>query len=480
LSPKESIYDGAVMSNREQVSRLELATIRPIPLTERHGTYADLFTVWFGSNLMLLTIVTGGLGVTVFALPFGWAVAALALGNLVGAVFMALHAAQGPQLGVPQMVQTRGQFGSIGSLLVIGVVIVMYVGFLSSNLVLGGEALASLVHGMSDAPGIGLVGVLSVIGAIYGYDLIHAYTRAMSYISGLVLVLTVVWIIWVHGLPADFLTRNSFNWPGFLGTVSAGALWQIAYAPYVSDYSRYMPKDTGVRPAFWASYWGCTLGSFLPMVLGAAVGLAAPNGKLVAGLATVTAGIAPLVLIVFSVGVASANAMNLYCGALSTLTFGQTLVPRWSPGPRARTVIALILFVLSLIGAVLTKESFLVNYEDFILLLLYVLVPWTAINLVDYYLLRHGEYDVDSFFRRDGGIYGRINAAAVTCYAVGILVQIPFIASPLYKGPVARAIGGVDLSWIVGLAVTSPAYYWLAKRSRSRGSARDTIGLKTT
>jgi NCS1 family nucleobase:cation symporter-1 len=363
----------------------------------------------------------------------------------------------------------------VGSLLVIGVVIVMYVGFLASNLVLGGEALATLVHGSSDAPGadapgIALVGVLSVIAAIYGYDLIHAYTRLMTYVSGAVLALTAAWIVWVHGLPADFLTRNAFSLPGFLGTISAGALWQIAYAPYVSDYSRYMPRDTGVRPAFWASYWGSTLGSFLPMVLGAAVGLAAPKGNLMAGLALLTAGIAPLVLIVFSVGVAAANAMNLYCGALSTLTFGQTLIPSWSPGPRARACIALILFGLSLVGALLGKESFLVNYEDFILLLLYVLVPWTAINLVDYYLLRHGRYDVDSFFRQDGGIYGRVNGAAITCYAVGILVQIPFIASPLYKGPVARAIGDVDLSWIVGLAVTSPAYYWLAKRSQSRAA----------
>jgi NCS1 family nucleobase:cation symporter-1 len=458
------------MNEREQANRLELATIQPIPLGERHGTYGDLFTVWFGSNLMLLTIVTGGLAVTVFALPFAWAVAGLAIGNLVGAVFMALHAAQGPQLGVPQMVQTRGQFGSMGSLLVIGVVIVMYVGFLASNLVLGGEALATLVHGMSDAPGIALVGVLSVIAAIYGYDLIHAYTRVMTYLSGAVLALTAVWIVWVHGLPADFLTRNAFNLPGFLGAISAAALWQIAYAPYVSDYSRYMPRDTGVRAAFWASYWGCTLGSFLPMVLGAAVGLAAPKGNLMSGLAFLTAGIAPLVLIVFSVGVAAANAMNLYCGALSTLTFGQTLVPSWSPGPRARSFITLILFGLSLVGALAGKASFLVNYEDFILLLLYVLVPWTAINLVDYYLLRHGQYDVDSFFRQDGGIYGRINGAAVTCYAVGILVQIPFIASPLYKGPVARAVGDVDLSWIVGLAVTAPAYYWLAKRSQSRAA----------
>jgi len=460
------------VSNREQATRLEINTIQPIAVDQRHGTAADLFTVWFGSNLMLLTIVTGGLAVTIFALPFGWAVAALVIGNLVGAVFMALHAAQGPTLGVPQMIQTRGQFGSVGSLLVVGIVIVMYVGFLASNLVLGGEALASAAPGVSDTPGIALVGVLGVVAAIWGHDLIHAYARVMSWVAGLVLLITFAWIIGVHGLPADFLSRNSVSASGLLGTISAGALWQIAYAPYVSDYSRYMPRETGVRPAFWASYWGCTLGSVLPMVLGAMIGLASDQKSLVSGLASLTGGIAPLVLIVFSVGIAAANAMNLYCGALSTLTFGQTLFARWRPGARARTITVVVLFGLSLAGALLGKDSFLDTYTDFLLLLLYVLVPWTAINLVDYYLLRHGQYDVASFFRRDGGIYGRVNAVAVQCYLIGILVQLPLVATPLYTGPLARAMGGLDLSWLVGLAVTGPGYYWLARRSQARRDAR--------
>jgi len=460
------------VSNREQATRLEINTIQPIAVDQRHGTAADLFTVWFGSNLMLLTIVTGGLAVTIFALPFGWAVAALVIGNLVGAVFMALHAAQGPTLGVPQMIQTRGQFGSVGSLLVVGIVIVMYVGFLASNLVLGGEALASAAPGVSDTPGIALVGVLGVVAAIWGHDLIHAYARVMSWVAGLVLLITFAWIIGVHGLPADFLSRNSVSASGLLGTISAGALWQIAYAPYVSDYSRYMPRETGVRPAFWASYWGCTLGSVLPMVLGAMIGLASDQKSLVSGLASLTRGIAPLVLIVFSVGIAAANAMNLYCGALSTLTFGQTLFARWRPGARARTITVVVLFGLSLAGALLGKDSFLDTYTDFLLLLLYVLVPWTAINLVDYYLLRHGQYDVASFFRRDGGIYGRVNAVAVQCYLIGILVQLPLVATPLYTGPLARAMGGLDLSWLVGLAVTGPGYYWLARRSQARRDAR--------
>jgi hypothetical protein len=27
-------------------------------------------------------------------------------------------------------------------------------------------------------------------------------------------------------------------------------------------------------------------------------------------------------------------------------------------------------------------------------------------------------------------------------------------------------MGGVDLSWIVGLLLTAPAYYWLARRTQ--------------
>jgi len=461
------------VTHREQATRLEISTIQPIALDARHGTARDLFTVWFGSNLMLLTIVTGGLAVTVFKLPFTWAVIGLTVGNFVGAVFMALHAAQGPTLGVPQMLQTRGQFGSLGSLLVIGIVVVMYVGFLASNLVVGGQALTSIGLGLSDTPGIVLISLLSLVAAIFGHDLIHSYARVMTYASGIVLLLTFAWIVLVHGLPSGFLTRNALSAGGLLGTISTAALWQIAYAPYVSDYSRYMPHDTGARPAFWASYWGCTLGSLLPMILGAMVGLAVVDDSLVAGLAVLTHGIAPLVLIVFSVGLATSNAMNVYCAALSSLTFGQTVIPKWSPKAGARTGCAVVISCLALAGALWGRASFLDDYTDFILLLLYVLVPWTAINLVDYYLLRHGSYDVASFLRQDGGIYGRVNRVAVGCYVLGILVQLPFVANPLYTGPVARAMGGIDLSWIVGLAITSPAYYLLARRSQAYADARE-------
>src|SRR3712207_4112248 len=247
--------------------RIEKRTIDHIPVTERHGRAWNLFTIWFGSNIMLLTVATGVVATAVYGLPVWAAIASLVVGHVVGGVVMALHAAQGPQMGVPQMLQTRAQFGSYGSLLVVVLVILMYVGFFASNLVLGGQAVATL-FGFGDNLAIVLIGLVSVLGAIVGYRLIHALAGVMSVVSGVVLVLAFVWALGVSGLPAGTLTGGDFSWFGFFGTLSLAALWQIAYAPYVSDYTRYMPRDTGVRPAFWATYSGAVLGSLFPMVLG--------------------------------------------------------------------------------------------------------------------------------------------------------------------------------------------------------------------
>jgi NCS1 family nucleobase:cation symporter-1 len=409
--------------------------------------------------------VTGALACTVFKEDLVSATTAIIAGNLVGAVFMALHAAQGPRLGVPQMVQTRGQFGSVGAVLVIAIVIIMYVGFLASNIVLGGQSLHAILPGLSVDLLFTLIAVVSVVATIFGHDLIHAYARFLSFASGAALLLTFVWMVFIHGLPAGMMQVNGFSLAGFCSMVSAAALWQIAYAPYVSDYTRYMPHDTGAAPAFWASYLGCSLGSIVTMILGALLGLVAVHGDPVEALRTYTGAAAFPIIAVFSLGIGGANAMNLYCGVLSSITLVQTFRPRWQAGPAARGVTALAITAVGLTVALFAAGDFLATYTNFILLLLYVLVPWTAINLVDYYLIRHGDYDVAAFFDAAGGVYGRFNTPAIACYLLGILIQMPFVSTDLYTGPIAKMLGGVDISWIVGLLVVSPVYYVLAQRS---------------
>jgi len=449
-------------------SRIEQHTIYQIPLDQRHGKARQLFTLWFGANLNVLTVVTGALATTIFHQSFLSGVLAILVGNLIGTVFMALHAAQGPRLGVPQMVQSRGQFGAKGAGFVVALVAFMYVGYAGTAFVTGGQSLRFILPGLNEQAAIIAIASISLAGAIYGHDLIHFTTRMMTYVSGSALLLAFIWLLFVTPVPSHFLTQGSFSAVGFFKMVSMGALWQLGYAPYVSDYSRYLPPDSGPRQAFWACYWGTALGGVLPMILGAMIGPAVVDGNVITAIAQLTGPrVSFVVTLLLAPGVAVAGAICLYGGALAVITLGQTLAPGWRITPRARVAIASGIFLLALLISIAGASNFLTLYSRFNELLLYLLVPWTAVNLIDYYLIRYGDYHVPSFFAADGGIYGHYNATALASYLVGIVVQIPFIAAGFYTGPLARAIGGVDLSWVIGIAVVSPVYYF-AVRSLQR------------
>jgi NCS1 family nucleobase:cation symporter-1 len=449
-----------------RTSVIEDRTIQPIPPGQRHGRPWDLFTLWFGANLTILTVATGALCTTVFHLSLAAAIFAIVMGNLLGAVFMALHAAQGPHLGVPQMVQTRGQFGARGALAVIAFVAVMDVGFVATNLVLSAQSLHYALPATSPGMAIGGVAVLGTAATIFGHDLIHGFTRHMSWLCGIAILACLAWIVWRHpGL--DLHAAPPLTIAALLGAVSTSVLWQIAYAPYVSDYSRYLPAETGQRPAFWMSFWGCSLGSILPMVLGALLGSLFPGQEMAQSLAGSSGPFGPFAVAVLTLSIAAASAISLYCSVLAVIAIIQTFAPSWQARAMARTVISLVLALIAVAMALLAGPHFMETYTSFLLLLLYVMAPWTAINLIDYYLIRHGSYDVASFLRADGGIYGHYNGAALLCYAVGIVIQIPFVSNGLYTGPIARTLSGADLSWIAGLLVTAVLYYAISKSTSS-------------
>lgn len=461
--------DSPESHGRRRSPRIEQHTIYQIPLDQRHGKARQLFTLWFGGNMNVLTVVTGALATTVFGQSFLSGTIAILVGNLVGTLFMALHAAQGPRLGVPQMVQSRGQFGAIGAVFVVALVVFMYVGYAATALVTGGQSLHAVLPGVGVRAGIFAIGLISLAASIFGHDMIHLSTRLMTYVSGGAVLLCYVWVLFVNPLPATFMSRGTFSAVGFLGMVSIGALWQLSYAPYVSDYSRYLPPDTGPRQAFWSCYWGTTLGAVLPMILGALIGPAVVGGDVVNAIARLTGPASTAIVLLFAPGVAVAGAICFYGGALAVITLIQTFAIGWRPNSRARVLISVGIFFAALLMGVIGASNFLPLYSRFNELLLYVMVPWTAVNLVDYYLIRFGNYDIPSLFAADGGIYGRYNVVAIACYGLGIVVQVPFVATDLYTGTFARAMGGIDLSWIVGLLVVSPAYYFAVHARRAAG-----------
>ena len=116
---------------------VESRSIDVVPDEERHGTAFSQFTLWVGANLQITAVVTGALAVVLGATAF-WAVIGLLAGNLLGGAVMALHSAQGPRLGLPQMISSRAQFGVRGAVVPLVVAVFMFSGCTASGTVLAG------------------------------------------------------------------------------------------------------------------------------------------------------------------------------------------------------------------------------------------------------------------------------------------------------------------------------------------------------
>ncbi|HEK1685351.1 TPA: cytosine permease [Pseudomonas putida] len=451
---------------------VENHTVDHVPPSERHGKARDLFTLWFSTNIAPLPIVTGAMVVQVFHLNLLWGLVAIVMGHLLGGIVIALASAQGPQLGIPQMVQSRGQFGRYGALLIVFFTALIYVGFFISNIVLAGKS----IHGIAPSvpmPTAIVIGALSAtaIGVI-GYRFIHSLNRIGTWVMGSALLAGFI-MMFAQELPADFFSRGAFNLSGFIATVSLGTIWQISFSPYTSDYSRYLPREIGIAKPFWATYFGATLGTILCFSFGAVAVLCVPEGTdAMDAVKQATGWLGPVLMVLFLLNIISHNALNLYGAVLSIVTAIQTFVAHWTPSVRVRVVLAsVILFGCGLV-ALNASAGFIGQFIGLILALLLVLVPWASINLVDFYLIKKGEYDIASFFRADGGIYGRFNHHAIVAYVCGILVQLPFANTALYVGPYSNIVEGADLSWLFGLLVTVPLYYCLATRGKALKAGR--------
>ncbi len=262
--------------------------------------------------------------------------------------------------------------------------------------------------------------------------------------------------------------------------MSLSASWQIAFGPYVADYSRYLPRAIRGSRVFAAVGLGSILGAQIAMTFGV---LAAA----LAGVPSSSTTRSPT-----SVRLGSTRHRGRFALFLHRLRqdHGEFLAQllreascRWQPWsaafgasvrlPRRWARVAYIVAAVSVACglALAGKDSFLKSFEAFILLLLAVFTPWSAINLVDYYCFTRSRYDVPALTDPNGR-YGRWNMRGIVVYLIGVLVQIPFLSTGLYTGPCVAALGGADISWILGLIVPSLIYYAVARRPGRRNPAQ--------
>ena len=443
---------------------LEIRSIDYVPLRERHGALWHLGPLWFMGNAQIATLAVGVVGVTSGGNLF-WSLVAIVAGTLFGTFFMAFHSAQGPQLGLPQMIQSRPQFGYISALLVWLFAYLQYAGFNVFNTILAGEAGHTTLH-IGVKLGIVISTLAAVAIALIGYDFIHRVQQGLTYTFLLIFGIFTVGAIVTLGLPGGALDPGNFDVAPFLTQFGVTAGYQISWAIYVSDYSRYLPPDVTVRKTFLWTYWGSALGAIWLMGLGAL--LAAAAGKAFETVKSmfdagngIFDGLGTIVLLFSALGLIAVTALNLYGGSL-TLISATDSFRRVRPTLGVRVATITFTAALSLVVALISSESFLTSFEDFLLLILYLFVPWTAVNLIDYYVVRRGHYAVEEIFK-PRGIYGRWSWRGIVAYVVGFGAMVPFFSTPSFTGPVANALDGGDVSMFVGLPLAGGLYLLFAR-----------------
>jgi NCS1 family nucleobase:cation symporter-1 len=446
--------------------KIEKRSIDYIPLAERHGKVWHLWPIWFSGDAHLATLAVGVIGIGLGG-NLLWTAIAVIAGCALGTFFMSFHSTQGPQLGLAQLIQSRPQFGYMGALLVWVVALVAYIGYNAFNEVLVAQSIRQLTGASReiDPPVIIVFAVLAAAIAAVGYDWIHKTQRWLAYLMLAVLgVFTVAAAFTLH-LPARHWRVADFDTIPFLVQFFAAAAYQLSWSIYVSDYSRYLPREVSVRESFWWTYVGAFIGGVWMMLLGTLAAALFPAADVAGAVQmaadTVLPGLGAPLLVAGLLGLVTITSLNFYGASLALLSIADSIKP--SPSTVTKRLVSLAVAVIVCIGlALVASKDFVHSFDDLLAVLLYLLTPWTAINLIDFYVVRRGHYSIREIFNPNG-LYGRWNWRGLVSYGVGFVAMIPFVSSGLYKGPVAIQLGGADVSMLVGLPVSALLYWYLCR-----------------
>ena len=445
------------MPTHEGDLSIEAHGMEPIPESARYGSVNRLFTVWFTPNLVPAAFFIGTLAAADF-IGLGWwaGLAAIIVGNVIGAALVAILSAMGPVTGMAQIPASRLPFGK-------SIVVPAVINWLSTiawdaiNAFFGAYAISVVTNDAIPFP-VGLLIVVACQAAlsIVGYEAIHTFERWAA--IGLAILFAVVTVAVLPKANFGLANASAAGLGTFVLMTTIVGSFNLAWALYASDYSRYLPRTTSRSAIFVRVFLGLALSATWIEALGlAVVGALGTESDTVHQINTLVGGgiVGFLAMVAIFFGTVAVNSMNDYTGSLSLLAAGIRV---------ARPVSAAIVAVLSFLATLyLYYNNFSSTVENYLLVITYWIGPWAAIVLIDW--RRRGD-------RIDGTkavVMSMLPSGrnALVALVVGFLVSIPFMNQTLYVGPLANALGGADIAYVVGFVVAGALYWVLEGRSPS-------------
>ncbi|WP_067831096.1 purine-cytosine permease family protein [Actinomadura kijaniata] len=447
-------------------------SLEPVPPAARESTAAHQFWIWSGANIAPINWVLGALGVKL-GLGLADTVTVLVLGNLIGMSVFGLFVLMGQRTGVTQMVLARSAFGRRGAYLPAILQGVMSAGWCAVNTWIVLDLVMALLGqlGISGGTGTKIAVVLVIMGlqvwiAASGFHAIATFEKWTVPVT-LVVLAAMTAVAWTRtGVRWDFAGRGltGIDRLSAMSTVmtAIGVGWGITWFAYASDYSRFVPETLSRARLYWAS----VLGQFLPVVwlgvLGASLATVSQTtdpGRLIVDAFGALA--IPVLLLVVH-GPIATNILNVYSCSLCAQTADWHVSRRAiSYGVGAFATVFTILLIF--------QEDFAHTLDAWLAGLVTWVVPWAAVMAVHFYVVSRRNVDIDALydppgrsrlgdFRWDGLAAFALGAAATWCFQYGVPAAL--------RGPAARALGGVDLSWLAGAVVAGGLYLLLSSRRK--------------
>lgn len=431
--------------------------IEPIPDSARYGSVGRIFTVWFTPNLVPAAFFIGTLAAADF-IGLGWwaGLAAIVVGNVIGAALVGLLSAMGPTTGMAQIPASRLPFGK-------AIVVPAVINWLSTiawdaiNAFFGAYAI-SVVTGDAVPFPVGLLIVVACQAAlsIVGYEAIHTFERWAA--IGLAILFAVVTVAVLGKANFSLANGDAASAGSFILMTTIAGSFNLAWALYASDYSRYLPRSASRTTIFSYTFLGLALSAIWIEALGlAVVGALGSEADTVHQINSLVGGgiVGFLAMVAIFFGTVAVNSMNDYTGSLSLLAAGIKV---------RRPISAAIVAVLSFLATLyLYYNNFASTVENYLLVITYWIGPWAAIVLIDW-RRRAGRFDGSKAVEFSLLPSGR---NALIALVIGFVASIPFMNQTLYVGPLVETLNGADIAYIVGFIVAAIVYGVLESVSSS-------------
>lgn len=446
--------------------------IEPVPPQDRTSSPTDQFWIWMGANIAPINWVLGALGI-VLGLSFVETVVTIAIGNVLGCSIFGAFALMGHRTGLNVMVLSRAAFGRRGAYVPAAAQLLLTMGWIGVNtwvvLDLAMGALGELgIHGGTGLKYVVAFAIMAVqvLVAVWGFYAIRTFEKWTVPVTALIMgVMTVLALTQTDITLAAGTTTGGDKVTAITQLFTAiGIGWAITWLVYASDYSRFVRPGTSDRKVFLSA----GLGMFLPTVWLAALGAAVASsgvGSDPSDIVISTFGVMALpVLLLILHGPVATNILNFYSCSLAALTLGMR-VARWKISLVAGVIASVVLAVFVAAG------DFARTFDQWLVSLVVWISPWAAICAVEFYVLRRGRLDPQQMYRshtRDR--FGDINWRALLALALGLAAgwAWEFGLVTAMQGPIARAVGNTDLSWLTGGLVGGGTYWLLVGRAELR------------